>query len=692
VRIGQAGAGANTNYMDGDVTSYDAATGALVVNATATGGSGTFNAWSVRAAPQQPLSGAQTLNTSAVLTASSPTVNLLAFTAHGGSVTLPAANTMATGAAKFVLDNTAGLFPVGVLNGAGQVMGQVLPGDSVQLHLTDATSTAGHWRHSGNFDPVWITAEIALSLTRPQSSAQIFTIDATRALVYWRQASTNYPMCRVVNWTSPSATPTVSAEIVIRAASDSLSSSRVFALDATRALLILASDNVVVLDTATPSVGTAVSATLTGGSISAVATLDNQYAVVLRWDSSTAQVRARCVDCGTSGTSATAGSDVSTTAISGATSGSFINSGGLQQVSSTVLGLMGYAYISITYYAHWAFTLTRTSGTALSFSSNAGAPPSARTSNTTQNVSQLHPLSASTALLWYWSNSKVRYVVITYASGSATWGTSVESGVITSSSDPYAFAASPDRTRFVAARCLTNGACTVEAFTVSGATVTLGSSTSFSAETASSSPSISTLAVTNEGRGLIFWKGRAHSSGPDDKVRLFTLSGTTFTFGAEASSTDKSALGSSLTSSYSVSSRQQYVGNNLFEISAGTSNSYGYVANRTILFQIAADATMRVLAEVDAVSFNGFTTRAGSDALLIGTSSSQSAPQERIFVNATTGRTQRARVPFYRLSNDMTNGQTAWSNLQRGVGLGVLSHYTLPGSNALLQTHRLAEV
>jgi hypothetical protein len=52
VRIGQAGAGANTNYMDGDVTSYDATTGALVVNATATGGSGTFSAWAVRAAPQ----------------------------------------------------------------------------------------------------------------------------------------------------------------------------------------------------------------------------------------------------------------------------------------------------------------------------------------------------------------------------------------------------------------------------------------------------------------------------------------------------------------------------------------------------------------------------------------------------------------------------------------------------------------
>ncbi|MCA3304129.1 MAG: hypothetical protein INF98_18395 [Roseomonas sp.] len=49
VRIGQAGANANINFMDASVTSYDAGTGALVVNVTAVGGSGTFSAWAVRA-------------------------------------------------------------------------------------------------------------------------------------------------------------------------------------------------------------------------------------------------------------------------------------------------------------------------------------------------------------------------------------------------------------------------------------------------------------------------------------------------------------------------------------------------------------------------------------------------------------------------------------------------------------------
>ncbi len=40
-----------TNYMLGQVTSYDANTGALVVNVASTGGSGTLNAWTISLAP-----------------------------------------------------------------------------------------------------------------------------------------------------------------------------------------------------------------------------------------------------------------------------------------------------------------------------------------------------------------------------------------------------------------------------------------------------------------------------------------------------------------------------------------------------------------------------------------------------------------------------------------------------------------
>lgn len=48
VRIGQTGANVNVNFMDGTVTTYNATTGALVVNVTAIGGSGTLSTWSIR--------------------------------------------------------------------------------------------------------------------------------------------------------------------------------------------------------------------------------------------------------------------------------------------------------------------------------------------------------------------------------------------------------------------------------------------------------------------------------------------------------------------------------------------------------------------------------------------------------------------------------------------------------------------
>jgi hypothetical protein len=633
------------------------------------------------------LNGSQTLTTSTTLTASSPAVNLLAFTAHGGSVTMPNATTMTAGGCKFILDNSAGQFPVGVLNGAGQVMGQVLPGDSIQLHLTSAATAAGVWRHSGNFDPVWITNEIGLSLTRPGGgAASILPIDATRCLVHWGQFSTGFPMCRIVTWTSPTATPTVSAEITLRAASDSLTD--IIPIGASRALLRFSSNNCVVMDTTAATVGSAVSVTFTAGSSIQLRGLDSQYAVLMAIDGTANVVRARCIDCGASGTALTAGAEVAS-ATFGGSGGDFWLSptqGGIQAVSSTVIGVVGLSDAG-GYYNYWAYAINRTSGTTLSFSANAGTPASSRTTDTTQNTSQLHPLTASTALLWYWSNTTVRYVVITFAAGSATWGTSVASNALTGAGNVIIFAASPDRTRFAAAQCIANSTCNIEAITVSGATVAVGASTSFSAETAPVSPSI-VLHVTNEGRGLIYWRGQAWQTGSADKLRLFTLSGTAFTFGAEASSTNYGSLGSMTT--YSLQSLQQYSRNNLFAINGG-SGSPGMF--RAIVFEITAGAAMNVLAEVEAPNQAGFfQPRAGTDGNMLLWFGQSAVEEVRVFVNATNKRVQKARAPAYRLNASMTNGQSDWSNLQRPTGLGLLSHYTVPGSNTVLQTHRICEV
>ena len=644
--------------------------------------------WAKLGAGGGALNGAQTLTTSTTLTASSPAVNLLAFTAHGGAITLPNATTMTAGGCKFILDNSAGQFPVGVLNASGQVLGQVQAGDSVQFHLTSAATSAGEWRHSGNLDPVWINNEIMLSLTRPQATASVLTIDATRALIYWRR-NDGFPLGRVVTWATPSAVPTVGAEVVLKSASTAVTS--ISPIGTGRALIRFGDNTCAVLDTGTSAIGTSQAVTFTADTLSRIQVLDAQYAVGLAIDGSGTVVRAKCLDCGASGTTLTVGAEAVSASFTGA-SPAFIANGGIQLVSSTVIGLTGRTIISSLYYNFWAFALTRTSGTTLSFSANAGTPGSSRSSDTNQNVSDLHPLTASTALLWYWSDTVVRYAVITFASGSATWGTSVASNALTNFNNVTAFAASPDRSRFVAAQCIASSTCNIEAITVSGTTVTVGASTSFSSETAAGTAAIGVLAVTNEGRGVIYWSGQARSTGSSDKIRLFTLSGTAFTFGAEASSTHEGQFGSNVATSFSLQNFQQYTSNNLFSIRAWTSGSPNI--GRAILFRVSASATMDVIEEVDVVAPSSFTSRAstGDNLLVMSADPSTGSLAERVWVNTTTKRSFRARVQTYRLASQAHNGQTDWSSQQRNTGLGILSHYNLPGSNAILQTHRIAEV
>jgi hypothetical protein len=102
---------------------------------------------------------------------------------------------------------------------------------------------------------------------------------------------------------------------------------------------------------------------------------------------------------------------------------------------------------------------------------------------------------------------------------------------------------------------------------------------------------------------------------------------------------------------------------------------------------------MDVLAEFDTIGQVSPTVRSGNDALMVLTAEPTGASlAERIVVNANAKRVIRATVPTRRLGSQMTTEQLSWSNLQRATGLGLLSHYVLPGSNALLQTHRIAEV
>lgn len=98
-----------TNYMDGQVTAYTSGTGALVVNVTAVGGSGTFAAWTISLA----VSGASvvTLTGTETLTNKTLTTPVLSGTASGitsGRLGyLAGALTFGNGSAELIVVTTA---------------------------------------------------------------------------------------------------------------------------------------------------------------------------------------------------------------------------------------------------------------------------------------------------------------------------------------------------------------------------------------------------------------------------------------------------------------------------------------------------------------------------------------------------------------------------------------------------------
>jgi hypothetical protein len=183
VRIGEAGANANTNFMDGDVTSYVAGTGALVVNVTATGGSGTLSSWSVRAntvrLPVQTGNGGRFLRTDgsalswtavagldgATLTAGATLTNAsaagirIATPTAGHYLTLPNATTCTKAAVLFSISN-AGDFDVGIRNSAGTQLGWVRARSHAVIGLADNSTSAGQWSSFG-LERLGITAVLS---------------------------------------------------------------------------------------------------------------------------------------------------------------------------------------------------------------------------------------------------------------------------------------------------------------------------------------------------------------------------------------------------------------------------------------------------------------------------------------------------------------------------------------------------
>lgn len=137
------------NYMAGQITAYNSGTGALTVNVSGMGGSGTFAAWTV-AVVGAPGGGArsganvQSISSDLTLTAGSALVQSLSATAENLCVILPNATTLSPGGALFAIENT-GLNTIGIRNSAGVLETMIQPGQVGVAYLKDNSTATGSW-------------------------------------------------------------------------------------------------------------------------------------------------------------------------------------------------------------------------------------------------------------------------------------------------------------------------------------------------------------------------------------------------------------------------------------------------------------------------------------------------------------------------------------------------------------------
>lgn len=698
VRIGQAGANANTNYMDGEVISYDPSSGALVVAIADIGGDGTFASWSVRAAPfvSGITVGSEARTASVTLTAKSKQVQVLAPTGYGMFVRFPSALTMTPQADAFILDNSTGRFPVGVQDGAGAVLGQVLPGESVRFTLRSSATAAGEWTTADNLDPWWIDTNTGFDLPAGASGSGIaptlFAFDGTRSIISYRNTS-GFPCIRLVTYNAAGVAPTISAELVVRASADGLSSSRVYKVDANRMLLSTNSHFLVLVDLTNPSTlsaGTPVSLAFTGSAgPGGILNLDSRYLVAYAPVTSNTIMEARCIDCGASGTTLTLGVTQQLNPFS---------SSGIENTHVQIAGsnVLGFALRDNTgtaggiYYIVRFFTLTRTTGTTLSWSAAFDASNFLAGWNIS-NANQLwEPQQiASERMLFTYITSSIarRYVVITFAASSTPTAGTVVNGVLNINS---AFVTSPDKTRFIEYdRGSTNTWRSIVAFTIAGSTITMGAAQTFTGD-ATINPGSATALIDNNGRGVITWRSNTGSS--TDKLRTFTLSGTVFTFATEMNSAERAGLGGAGQFSCNLLSTFD----NLFVLSSGVNNSGAGRHNYLFeFFTINADRTRNVIATLEQTTsgngwlmgVNNVTDRLIGNQVFTDSGGIRHPSTENIVV-FTNGRVKRGNtIPGYNalsVSNDPANSSG------RRMPAGFLQPDMREGRNCTLLTYQFA--
>lgn len=138
------------------------------------------------------ISTAASIATSTTLTNASAGYQRIAMTTMGQSVTLPDATTLAIGAPKFYLDNSAGGYPVGIRNSAGTLLMAIAAGGTAYANCEDISTAAGVWAITGtNLEPGLITIDNTFSSTYASTVLRPFVaLDDNKSIHFLLNAAT----------------------------------------------------------------------------------------------------------------------------------------------------------------------------------------------------------------------------------------------------------------------------------------------------------------------------------------------------------------------------------------------------------------------------------------------------------------------------------------------------------------------
>ena len=156
---------------------------------------------------------AATVTTSTTLTSASDGYQYIAMTTMGQSVTLPDATTLAVGAPKYYLDNSSGGYPVGIRNTSGTLLMAIAAGGMAYVSCESIGTAAGVWSITGtNLEPGLITIDNTFSSTYASTVLNPFVALDDNKSIHFLALASGFAAVAVDKTTGAVGTPvTVSA-------------------------------------------------------------------------------------------------------------------------------------------------------------------------------------------------------------------------------------------------------------------------------------------------------------------------------------------------------------------------------------------------------------------------------------------------------------------------------------------------